>query len=180
MTLIAPGDPHEVRAALAASLRHPGPVYIRIGKKGEPAVHAAPPEFVIGKGIPLRSGSDAHLLSSGATLPIAVAAVERLAARGVSAGLTSMPTLKPLDEERLARVFNEAKVVATVEEHSTLGGLGGAVAEWASSQPALKARLARFGARDEFIHETCEQESARERFGLTPEAIADAIQKALA
>src|SRR5205085_2783214 len=88
-----------------------------------------------------------------------------------SAQVVSCHTIKPLDETCLADVFGRFAVVATVEEHSVLGGLGGSIAEWLSDQPAPRGRLVRFGTRDEFLHETCEQESARKIFGLTAENI---------
>jgi transketolase len=179
LTVLAPADEMEVRAGLKAALKHPGPVYMRIGKKGEPVVHKAEPEFVIGKAIVVRKGTDVCLLSAGTLLPVAVAAAEQLGRRGVSAAVVSFHTLKPLDDGLLADVFARFKLVATLEEHSILGGLGGSVAEWRADQPNAPARLVRFGTRDEFLHETCEQEEAREHFGLTPPAIADRVMREL-
>jgi transketolase len=179
LAVIAPADSWEVRAALRAALRHPGPVYLRIGKKGEPAVHPAEPDFAIGRALPLRPGTDAALLAAGTITPVALAAADLLAARGISTAVHSFPTLKPLDESLLAEVFHRYRVVATVEEHSTLGGLGGAVAEWLADHPAPRSRLLRFGTRDEFLHLTCEQEEAREHFGLTPAALADRLAATL-
>jgi transketolase len=69
--------------------------------------------------------------------------------------------------------------VGTVEEHSILGGLGGSVAEWLADQPKPAGRLVRFGTADEFLHLTCEQEDAREHFGLTPSAIAASVERHL-
>jgi transketolase len=87
----------------------------------------------------------------------------------------SFHTLKPLDEATLTAAFRDFKVVATIEEHSVLGGLGSAVAEWLTDRATPHARLLRFGTADEFLHKTCEQEGAREHFGLTAEAIAKRI-----
>lgn len=173
MTVICPGDEWEVRLALQAAIEHDGPVYIRLGKKGEPVVHEQAPEFVIGKGIVVRVGNDACLLSTGNMLPVAVQAAEELDSRGVSAQVISMHTVKPLDEELLAEVFSRFTVVVTVEEHSLLGGLGGSVAEWLADQPPPKARLCRMGTADKFLHEAGGQDHARQYFGLTPEDIAE-------
>ena len=175
LAVVAPADSMEVRAALRASLREKGPVYMRIGKKGEPDVHGGVPGFSIGKAIGVREGTDVCILSAGTMLSVAVEAAELLAARGCSARVESFHTIKPLDEALLAEVFSKYKIVATVEEHSVLGGLGGSIAEWLSDQKAPQARLHRFGTRDEFLHETCEQESARKIFGLTAENIASTI-----
>ena len=74
LAVLAPADEMEVRGALKAALKYPNPVYIRIGKKGEPIVHQTEPAFVIGKAIPVRDGTEACLLSAGTMLPIALAA----------------------------------------------------------------------------------------------------------
>ena len=173
MTVLCPGDSWEVKAALRAALKHDGPVYIRIGKKGEPLVHREAPAFVIGKGIVLGEGRDVCLLSTGNVLPMVVKAAELLRARDVSARVVSFHTVKPLDEELLADSFKRFKTVVTIEEHSRLGGLGGSVAEWLADHPGLKARLVRVGTEDAFLHEVGEQEFARKLHGLTPEVIAE-------
>jgi transketolase len=172
MTVICPGDTREARGAIRAALRHPGPVYLRLGKKGEPQVHKQAPDFVIGKGITVRTGTDVCLLSTGNLLPVAVEAADILGARGVSACVVSLHTVKPLDQDLLADAFSRYTVVTTVEEHSLLGGLGGSVAEWLADRPAQSARLLRIGTADAFLHEAGEQEHAREHYGLTAEKIA--------
>ena len=173
MTVICPGDAWEVRAAMRACLQQDGPAYIRMGKKGEPLVHEGMPDFAIGKAIVMRRGSDVCLLSTGNMLPNVLQAAEELSKQGVSAQVVSFHTVKPLDRELLAQVFSQFCLVATVEEHSIIGGLGGAVAEWLSDRAPQKARLLRIGVADKFLHEAGEQEYAREYFGLTPRAIAD-------
>jgi transketolase len=174
LAVVAPADDREVRGALAAALSYPGPVYIRIGKKGEPSVHAAEPEFVIGKAIAMREGKDVCLLGAGTMMPVVLAAAEKLGQQGVSAYVASFHTIKPLDVKLLGEVFAKFKLVATVEEHSVLGGLGGSIAEW-KAEAGAAGKLLRFGCADEFVHETCEQEEAREHFGLTADAIAGRI-----
>jgi transketolase len=175
LTVLAPADAMEVRAGLRAALGQTNPAYMRIGKKGEPVIHPAPPELVIGKAITMREGTDVCILSAGNMLSACLHAADLLAARGCSARVVSFHTVKPLDEAMLTDVFANFKWVATAEEHSVLGGLGGSVAEWLSDHPDLGGRLVRFGTRDEFLHETCEQESAREIFGLTPENISSRL-----
>jgi transketolase len=180
LSVVAPADEVEVRGSLEAALASDDPCYIRIGKKGEPVVHKTTPEFVIGKGITLQDGNDACLLSAGTVLPEAMAAAALLAAKGISTRVVSFHTIKPLDLALLKEVFGKFKVVATIEEHSILGGLGGSVAEWLSDQPKTSGRLVRFGTRDEFLHLTCEQEEAREHYGLTPTNIASGVERLLA
>jgi transketolase len=180
MTVLCPGDPIEVRLALRAALQHDGPVYLRIGKKGEPNVHVAEPAFKIGQSITLRPGSDVRLLSTGNVLPLAVAVSEALVKRGVSCGVVSCPTVKPLDREALRDAFTASRLVVTLEEHSVIGGFGGAVAEWLSDQPRHPAKLLRQGTADAFLYEAGEQEHARHKYGLTVESVTQAIMSELA
>jgi len=179
MSVVCPGDAMEVTGAIRAAVAHDGPVYVRLGKKGEPVVHPAVPAFTIGKSIRLREGSDVALLSTGNLLPLSIEVADKLTATGVSVGLESFHTVKPLDEECLNDLFTRCRVVATIEEHSRLGGLGGAVAEWLSEQPAARARLLRFGTADRFLHEAGSQEHARKQYGLTTETLVDSIRTAL-
>jgi transketolase len=173
MKIICPGDALEVEEAVKAILQQDSPVYLRLGKKGEPLVHDYPPKFEIGKGIVVREGTDICLLNTGITLPIALDATQELEKRGISAKLVNLHTVKPLDETLLKEIFNSFPVVSTIEEHSLIGGLGGAVAEWIADQPPTYAKLCRFGSPDKFIHPTGSQSYIRNQIGLTPKAIAD-------
>jgi transketolase len=179
LTVLAPADPAEVRMTLAAALQHEGPVYIRIGKKGEPAIHSETPAWRIGEAIPLREGNEVAMLCAGTLLQECMQAAEELASHGCSASVWSFPTVKPLNTELLGRIFAGHRVVATVEEHSVLGGLGGSVAEWLCDQPPLPARLVRIGTPDAFLHRNGEQEHARELLGLTPGAMASRLREQL-
>ena len=172
MTVVCPGDPIEVRLALRAALAREGPVYLRLGKKGEPIVHRREPAFEIGQGIIVRDGRDVCLLSTGTILPVVMDAAERLARDGVLAQVVSLHTVKPLDEALLTRVFSAVPLVITVEEHSRLGGLGSIVAEWLASGPPRRAMLRSVGTADRFLHEAGDQDDARAHFGLTAEALA--------
>lgn len=175
MTVVCPGDAHEVRGALRAAIASDKPVYLRLGKKGEPLVHREPPAFAIGKGIVLREGCDVCLLSTGNILPAALAAADRLSATGIEMGVISLHTVKPLDDELLQRVFTTYRLVATVEEHSILGGLGGAVAEWLTEQRGPCARLLRLGTPDVFLHAGGSEEFARHQCGIDANSLARRI-----
>jgi transketolase len=179
MTVVCPGDAIEVRLALNAALAHPGPVYLRLGKKGEPVVHALPPEFAIGRGIMVCEGKHAAVLSTGNMLPTAMEAAARLKNTGTRIAVVSMHTVKPLDDELLERVFRSFPIVFTLEEHSLGGGLGGAVAEWLADHP-LSGRLVRLGTPDEFLHEAGDQAHARRRFGLDISSVVERIESQLA
>ncbi len=171
MTILCPCDPIEVRAALRAAVALNGPVYIRLGKKGEPNVHKTVPDFKIAKSITLRQGKDLCILSAGNIMPVALEVAEQLQAKGISARVESFHTIKPLDIQTLTAVFKQYPLVATIEEHSLMNGLGGAVAEWLSDQLQPQARLIRFGTRDEFMHDVGEQDYARKFYDLTTEHI---------
>ena len=179
MTVICPGDPVEVRLALRCALQHEGPVYIRLGKKGEPSIHQSEPAFEIGRGIVVKSGNEVCLISTGNMLPVTVDAGQELERRGVSTQVVSLHTVKPLDRSLLGDVFTRFKLVATVEEHSVLGGLGGSIAEWlafaSEEAPVREGRLVRFGTPDAFLHEAGGQDYARERVGLTVNNIVQTI-----
>ena len=175
LVVMAPGDAHEVRSCLRSVLRQSKPAYVRIGKKGEAEVHARPPALEIGKAIVLAPPARVTLISTGNMLPAVRSTAALLNAQSIPCGVVSMPTVKPLDTALLQTAFSTSQIVATVEEHSVIGGLGGAVAEWQSEQPVRGARLLRFGTADEFYHETGEQEHAHEHFGLEPATMAARI-----
>ncbi len=180
MVVLCPGDAWEVRAAMRAALAQDRPVYIRMGKRGEPKVHAEIPlDFAIGRALVIREGRDVCLLSTGNMLPEVIAAADHLAMHDIAAEVVSWHTVKPLDTEYLQAAFDRFGLVATVEEHSRIGGLGGAVAEWAMDQPAAPRRLLRFGTPDRFFKQSGEQEFARAALGLDAEAIAAGVRAAL-
>ena len=180
MVVIAPGDAFEVRAALQASMKQDRPVYIRMGKKGEPVVHKGPiADFAIGKAITISEGKDVCLLSTGNMLPEVIDAANKLAEKGISAEVVSFHTVKPLDEACLKRAFGKFKLVATIEEHSLIGGFGAAVSEWLSDSKTPNQNFMRFGTPDAFFKKSGEQEYAREMLGLSAHQIADKIIHAL-
>jgi len=180
MTVICPADTVEVSLDLRAVMRHNAPVYIRLGKKGEPLIHQTPPEFTIGKGIVLRNGKDVCILGTGNMLPTAIQTADDLSQKGIAAQVVSIHTVKPLDDHLLQDAFSRCKVVVTIEEHSLIGGLGSAVAEWAADHAHLQTRLLRFGTADKFIHEAGSQSYTRQKQGLTTQNIAEKVLQAYA
>jgi transketolase len=177
MTVVCPGDAVETRLALRAALAHDRPVYMRLGKKNEPVVHQSEPEFSLGKGIVLRESRDVCLLSVGTMLPVAVAVAEELAREGVACGVVSLHTIKPLDEDLLAKLCAQAPILAVLEEHHPAGGAWSAVAEWLVEQGKQKTTLLRFGTPDAFFTEGGGQGWARGRMGLTAGNVLATIRK---
>ena len=180
LVVLCPGDSFEVRAAMRAVLKQDRPAYIRLGKKGEATVHPdIPAQFEIGRALTIRTGDDVALLSTGNMLPEAVHAAEDLGARGISAEVVSFHTVKPLDEARLAETFGRFRMVATLEEHSLIGGFGSAVAEWIVDHRVRPQGFFRIGTPDRFYKLSGEQEFARAQLSLTGHQIAARIAAAL-
>jgi transketolase len=179
MTVLAPCDEVELRALLRQALKLQGPAYMRIGKKGEPVLHAKATVLRIGKAVTLREGVDACLIGAGTILSEVMKAAEVLTRDGIRAGVESFHTVKPLDEERLAELFGRYPLVAVVEEHGLLGGLGGSIAEWRARQDGRLARMLSFGAEDSFLHEIGSQDYARRRYGIDAATIASRVRAAL-
>jgi transketolase len=180
MVVICPGDAFEVRAALRASMQQDRPVYIRMGKKGEPVVHPGRIEhFQIGKAITVFEGEDVCLLSTGNMLPEVIEAAHKLKDKGISARVVSFHTVKPLDQACLKDAFGRFKLVATIEEHSLIGGFGAAVSEWLADSETTPRKFLRFGTPDAFFKKSGEQEYAREMLGLGAHQIADRLVHAL-
>ena len=179
MTILCPCDPIEVKSALRAAFQLNSPVYIRLGKTGEPNIHKAPPEFIIGRSITMLEGRDICILSTGNIMPVALEVAENLETYNVSVRVENFHTIKPLDTDSLKNIFSEYKLVATLEEHSLINGLGGAVAEWISDQNKYNVKLLRFGTRDEFMSTIGSQNYARAYYNLTPEYIVSAIKENL-
>ena len=177
LTVLCPADAMEVGPAIEAALALPGPAYIRLGKKGEPTIHAQPPPLEIGRGLVIREGADVCLLGMGTMTAVALEAGSLLEADGLSSRVVSMHTVKPLDERLLAECFERFSVVAVVEEHSVIGGLGSAVAEWLAAHGPSRGVLEAIGTPDAFISEAGSQRWMRERCGLTPQAVAERIAR---
>src|SRR6266480_7640900 len=129
MVVMAPGDPTEAEAATQAAAVHPGPCYLRLGRAGESKVHRGEIDFQLGKAIQLRDGKDLTLISTGGLLETAVQVAESLRHTDLQTRVLSMHTVKPLDSDAILTAARETGAVFTLEEHSVVGGLGGAVAE---------------------------------------------------
>ncbi len=171
MTILAPADEVELRMALREALKLKGPVYIRIGKKGEKIVTSPDEKFEIGKSINHLKGKDIAYIVSGIVLPNVLSASKELINLGFSPNVDSFHTVKPLDEEKLEDIFTKFNKVCVVEEHSKIGGLFGAVCEWYVQTEFKEKKIISFGTPDEFMHEVGSQDYAREKYGLSPEKI---------
>lgn len=149
MTLLSPADPNETARALRAALAVDGPVYIRIG--GLMPIDGYDAPFRIGEVVTLRGGRDLTIIATGPSVAAALAAHDALRADGIGARVLNVHTIKPLERGAIMTAARETGRLLTVEEHSIIGGLGGAVAEMLSETGA--GRLMRVGVRDVFCTE---------------------------
>jgi len=175
VSVFAPGDPAETAAATYAVDDTPGPCYLRPGRGGEPTVHPDGAKPDVTKAVPMIPGRDIVLLSTGGMLKNAFEAVNQLKATGLDVGLYSIPSIKPLDREFLKTLAAASKLIVTVEEHSVIGGLGGAVAEVLSEQGGNRARLKMIGVNDVYPSVVGDQDYLRNLHGLSIDGIAATV-----
>lgn len=170
MTILAPCDADEMARLMPLTVDHPGPIYIRLAKGHDPIVSDPSIPFAIGKGLTLRTGGDALVVTTGITLRFALEAAAILAEQGVELEVLHLPTIKPLDAETLLQASQRVPLVVTVEEHSVIGGLGSAVAE-VLAEAGTACRLRRLGIPDTFAEKYGSQQDLLNDFGISAEEI---------
>lgn len=178
MTIVAPADNFETREAIRAAYRYPRPIYIRFGKRAMPHLHTSDTRFEIGRAITLRQGGDVTFIATGETVAPAVQACDLLAQQGISGGVISMHTIKPLDEAALLSAAQSSRALITVEEHSVFGGLGEACAAVLMQRGVYKP-LKIVGIPDEYTV-TGSQPEIFAHYGISPDGLAATAQRLLA
>jgi transketolase len=173
MTVIAPGDGVETRKAVFAAADYGKPIYLRLTRDTSPVIFSDDYDFRIGKATMVREGWDVTVITTGVMLARAVEAAEQLQTEGISVHILHVPTLKPLDEEAIVAAAEKTGLVVTAEDHSIIGGLGGAVAETLGEH--APTRMKRVGVRDVF-GETAANEALLEKYGLTAADVAEAAR----
>jgi len=176
MTVIVPADGIETRQAVFAAAQAPGPVYLRLGRYPVPDVHGPDYQFQIGKAVTLRPGGDVTLFATGHMVCKALEAHSLLAQAGIAARVINMSTIKPLDCAAVLQAARETRLLVSIEEHSIIGGLGGAIAECLSQQ-ANQPALLRLGVRDVF-GESAVADELLAFHRLTGPTIAEDVQRA--
>ncbi|MCR4690684.1 MAG: transketolase family protein [Lachnospiraceae bacterium] len=177
MTVIVPSDDVEAKAAVRAAIEYEGPVYLRFGRAAVPVINDRPDyKFEIGKGVTLKEGTDVTLIASGICVDSALQAAEKLAADGISAEVINIHTIKPLDKELVIASAKKTGKVVTVEEHSVIGGLGGAVCETLSE--SAPTPVLRIGVEDRFGESGPAAELIK-KFGLDGEGVYAKIKEFL-
>lgn len=148
MSVIVPADAHETASAIRYVADHRGPVYVRLGRAKVPYVMPEDYRFALGKAHVFHIGKDANIVASGVMVDIAKSAAEALKRESFDTGVINMSSIKPLDEDCLLRAASESRLIVTAEEHSVIGGLGGAVSEFLSENHPIMVR--RIGVPDTF------------------------------
>lgn len=174
MTIINPADDIEARAAVKAAYETNGPVYLRFGRLAVPVINDTPDyQFEIGKGVVLKEGADVVIIATGLCVSTSLEAAKMLEKDGIHAKVINIHTIKPLDEQLVIDAAREIGKVVTVEEHSIIGGLGGAVAEVLSEN--TQAIMKRIGIRDTY-GESGPAAALIEKYGLDGKGIYKAVK----
>ena len=179
MTVVAPNDPVEAELATRAVAALPGPCYLRLGRAGEPRVHESLPEFSLGRAITMRDGRHVAILATGGLLTTALAAADVLGGSGISARVLSVHTIKPLDVDAVLRAAAETDALVTLEEHSIIGGLGGAVAEVVLEAAIRPRAFKRIGVADSRLAAVGDRDYLRACAGLDVQSVTATIRELL-
>jgi len=173
MRVIAPADATEMEDVIPVIADMPGPFYVRIGRADAPIIFERHTKFKIGKAKMLRRGNDITIVATGTMTAEALRAYDLLKKEGIKARILHMPTIKPVDKAALKKAAKETGAIITCEEHSVIGGLGGAVAQAISNEPVPMERI---GIHDVF-GESGGAWELMEKYGLTAKNIAKVAKK---
>ena len=176
MTIVVPGDPTAVAKLLPQVADWKGPVYVRLNRNEVPVLFDDSYAPVIGKAVKVRDGGDVTIIAAGIMLARSLQAADRLAAKGIKARVLEMHTIKPIDREAIIAAAEETGAIVTAEEHSIVGGLGGAVAEVVAEAHPVPVR--RVGIADRFA-ETGPYEKILDTYGMSIDDIVAAADAAL-
>jgi len=174
--VVSPSDAIETRQMVHAIAEIDGPVYLRLSRAKKPPIYDENYRLEIGKAVILREGNDVALFATGDMVFEALKAADLLSEKGIAAEVVNVHTIKPLDIETIARVAQKTGAVVTVEDHSIIGGLGGAIAECLGEH--MPTPMRRIGLQDTF----CESDSTnvlREAYGMAPHHIVEAAIEAM-
>ena len=165
MTVLCPGDPIETRELIKRSYEYEGPVYIRLGKNGEPKIHSDQTRIEIGKSITVLEGNDLALITTSNMLETGKKWVEEWKQDGVNVSLISMPSLKPFDSSTVKNLIDKEIPIITLEEHSVIGGLGSIISQVIATT-GKPVKFQQIGINDKFSHVVGGHEFQRKKFML--------------
>lgn len=174
MVVLAPADAVAAYHLTQAAARWNGPVYIRLGVDPTPQVYDESATFAIGGSKVLRDGEDVTIVAAGlTTVATALAAADSLAGQGIQARVVDLYSIKPVDRAVLVESARRTGLIVTVEEHSTIGGVGSTVAEVVAAEAPVPVRM--LGMPDEYAHEICSYEAQLIRCGLDADSVAATV-----
>ncbi len=176
MTIINPADETEALMAVRAAFDNDGPVYMRFGRLAVPVIFGDDYKFEIGKGVELREGTDVTIVATGLMVNEALIAHDLLKEEGISARVINIATIKPLDKEIVLKAANETGAIVTAEEHSIIGGLGSAVAEFLAEEKPIP--VVKLGVYDTYGH-SGPAVKLLDEFGLRAVNIVEKVKKAI-
>ena len=165
MTVLCPGDPIETRELIKRSFEYEGPVYIRLGKNGEPKIHPDETRIEIGKSITVLEGNDLALITTSNMLETGKKWVEEWKQDGVNVSLISMPSLKPFDSSTVKNLIDKEIPIITLEEHSVIGGLGSIISQVIATT-GKPVKFQQIGINDKFSHVVGGHKFQRKKFML--------------
>jgi len=172
MKVICPADSFEVKQSLKEAINTNGPVYLRLGKKGEPDIDDLKDhDFKIGKAFQLQKGCDLCILSTGTILSEVFKANQILKENGINSSIYHFPSVKPLDNIALKTIAKKYNKIITIEEHSIIGGFGSAIAEWFTDNVKLNHSFLRIATPDSFFKKSGSQSFARETLKISGKEI---------
>ncbi len=174
VAVFCPGDLTEAEEITKAIVNYPGTCYLRLGRGGEKKIHSEIKDFQIGKAIPVKHGSKVAILSTGAIFEEVEIVCQKLEAAGIAPTVYTFPTVKPLDIETIKICASTHGLIVSCEEHNTIGGFGGAVAEVMAENPS-GTKLLRIGMSDQYCTKVGNQKYLRNEYGMSGEKIAERI-----
>ena len=176
MTVVNPADAVSARKLLDEVVDIDGPAYVRLGRSGVPVIYGDDADIKVGKANTVREGTDVTIIATGIMVADALEAADELAAKGVSARVIDMHTIKPIDSDAIIKAAADTGKIVTAEEHSVIGGLGSAVAEVLVQNEPVK--VAMVGQKDTF-GESGKPDELRAKYGLTKADIINAVTNTL-
>ncbi len=176
MTVIVPADGNETKQVISAVADYYGPVYVRLGRAKVPSVMPENYKFGIGQAYAFHIGKDANIIAAGLMVSVALKAADMLKKEGIDAGVINMSTIKPLDTDTIIKAAKTCRLIVTAEEHSVIGGLGGAVCEFLAENHPMPVK--RIGIKDTFGCSGPSDELMK-LYGLTHDDIIKTIKEGL-
>jgi transketolase len=176
VVVVVPSDAACTKAATEAVLSHEGPTYLRVGRGKVATIYSDGIKFELGKAIQVRDGKDATIIANGLMVAGAIDAAKKLEEQGLNVRVLDMHTVKPLDVAAITRAARETGAIVVAEEHLHHGGLGSVVAQAVCEHHPVPMEFVDVG--DQYA-ESGDPQGLLDKYGLTADAVAQAVTKAV-